>query len=102
MKQKVFVVFDSKVEAYMTPFFCRSKGEALRSWETACNDGQSMMSKHPADYTLFESGEYDDATGRIQQHNALIPLGTAIEAKRVPQEQLPFDGPRAVSRPVSV
>lgn len=90
-KLKVFVVYDSKVGAYMQPFFCRSVGEALRSWESVCNDGKSMMSTHPADFALFEVAEYDEATGRFGQHEALRALGTALEVKKQPEAVLPFD-----------
>lgn len=81
-KLRVYCVYDSKVEAYMQPFFCKTAGEALRSWESVCNDGKSMMSTHPADFTLFETAEFDEATGRFSQHSALRSLGTALEAKR--------------------
>lgn len=79
---KVYVVYDSKVGAYDKPFFMRSNGECLRGWETVCNDGKSMMSLYPTDYTLFESGEYDESTGRVNQYDALRPLSTALEAKK--------------------
>lgn len=78
-KMKVFVVHDSKVSAYMQPFFARTIGEAMRMWETTCNDGRSMMSTHPSDFSLFEVAEYDEYTGRFEQHEVLKSLGTALE-----------------------
>lgn len=81
-KLKMFSVYDSKVEAYTPPFYCRTIGEAMRNWETTCNDGKSMMSNHPADYTLFEVGEYDESTAKVSPLGALKNLGCAIEAKR--------------------
>lgn len=88
-KQKMFCVFDVKVGAYAQPFFMRTAGEALRSWEEACNDSQSMMCKHPADYTLFEVGEFDDNSGRVATYEVLKPLSTAIEVKRAAPEAQP-------------
>lgn len=90
-KLKVFVVYDSKVEAYMQPFFCRTIGEAMRNWEAVCNDGKSMMSTHPADFTLFEIAEYDEDKGRFNQFDALKSLGSAIEAKKQPSESIPMN-----------
>lgn len=78
---KVFVVFDSKVEAYMQPFFCKSVGEAERSWISVCNDGKSMMSTHPKDFTLFQTAEFDEASGRFEQLPALVPISNGVEAK---------------------
>lgn len=100
MKLKVFTVYDSKIGAYMTPFFARAVGEAMRNWESACNDPESMMCKHPADYTLFETAEFDDSTGVITPLQTLHSLGLATTAKRPPspdsQEPLPFPrSPRA-------
>jgi len=81
-KLRVFVVFDSKVGAYMQPFFARASGEALRSWDVLVNDGQSAMSKFPADFTLLETGTFDDETGRFEQHEVLRSVATALETKR--------------------
>lgn len=89
-KLKVFVVHDSKVAAYMQPFFCRTVGEALRTWEATCNDGRSMMSSHPADFTLFEVAEYDEATGCFVPHQVHVNLGKALEQKKLSEEPTPM------------
>lgn len=81
MKLKMFCVYDSKAEAFMQPFFMNSTGEAVRSWQDVVNDPKTQFNKHPADFTLFELGEYDDSSGSIAMHNAKIPLGTALEHK---------------------
>lgn len=96
MKQKIYAVYDSKAEFYGQPFFQRTVGEAVRSWETVCNDGQSAMSKFPADYTLFEIGEYDQETGKITPHHVLKSIATGLDAKKTAIEQtaLPFPQPR--------
>lgn len=78
MKQKIFTVFDVKAQAYMTPFFMQSTGQAVRAFEDTVNDPKSAFNKHPEDYTLFETGIYDDATSLITNHDALVSLGTAL------------------------
>ena len=70
MKLKVFSIFDSKAEAFNTPFFFNMTGQALRAFEDLAKDPQAAISKHPEDYTLFEIGEFDTDTGQ------LIPLPT--------------------------
>lgn len=90
MKHKVFCVYDSKVEAYMTPFVFRSTGEALRSFETTVNDPQSNLCRHPADFTLFEIGEFQEEDGTIAPYSAKKSLGLALDFKKQPQEQLPM------------
>lgn len=86
-KLKVYVIHDSKVGAFQQPFFARSPGEALRTWEVVANDGKSMISNHPGDFTLFETGIFDDETGRFTQHQALVSMGVAIEMKKQPPHQ---------------
>lgn len=83
MKLKIFTAYDSKVEAYLQPFFMRSTGEAIRAWTELANNSEHLFSKHPADYTLYEIGEYDDTTGHVVPHQAFKNLGTALEFKRV-------------------
>lgn len=90
MTQKVFTVYDSKVGAYMQPFFMRSKGEALRAFESAVNDPQTMFCKHPQDYVLFEIGEYDELHGLLIPHSAPQSVVVAIELKKTPVEQVPM------------
>lgn len=79
---KIFCVYDSKVECYMQPFFMQTKGAALRAWESTVNDPSTQFNKHPADFTLFEIGEYDENTGRILSYDSPLSLGVAIELKR--------------------
>lgn len=82
MITKIFVVYDSKVEAYMQPQFYRSKGEALRAFEGACNQKDTQFNSHPEDFTLFYVGEYDDSTATIIQPKTPESLGVAIEYKK--------------------
>lgn len=60
MIMQVFTVFDAAVGAYLQPFFCRSKGEATRSFGEACNDKSKPFFNHPLDFTLVYLGEWDD------------------------------------------
>ena len=79
MKHKVFTTYDSKVGAYLQPFVMRSRGEAMRAFESICNDGKSQFCLHPDDFTLFEIGEYDELSGNIVPHEAKISLGLALD-----------------------
>lgn len=76
---QIFTVYDTAVEAYMQPFFMRSKGEAIRSFEAACKDPEHNFAKNPTDFVLFWIGSYDDETAQITQDNPPVSLGTALE-----------------------
>lgn len=88
---QVYAVFDKAVGAYLPPFYTRSKGEALRSFSDACNDGKSNFTRYPNDYTLFHLGVYDDAGGNFQTFDpvrvisaveCLAPSAEVIERQR--------------------
>ena len=82
MLLKIFSVYDSKVGAYMQPFFMRSKGEAIRGFTEIANDGKSSISVHPEDYTLFELGEFFDDSGVLSAHKTPISIGLALDFVR--------------------
>ena len=83
MKIKMFTVFDSKVGAYLQPFFMQSTGAAMRAFEDSCNDPQMQFNKHPADFTLFEIGEYDDSDASVILLENKISLVSALECLAV-------------------
>jgi len=77
----------------MNPFLVPHAGAALRSWEEIVNDGQSVMSKYPADFTLFELGSFDSDTGKFDQHENPVNMGQAVNFKKVaPQGELGLVG----------
>lgn len=77
----MFAVYDSAAEAYGTPFFIKTTGEAIRGFAQATNDPKSQLHAHPQDYTLFELGEYDELSAQITQLVAPKSLGKALEYK---------------------
>lgn len=82
MISKIYAIYDSKLEAYMQPFFMQSKGQAVRAFTDTVNDDKTQFWKHPEDFTLFELGEYDDSTGKVSSYATNISLGVALEYKK--------------------
>lgn len=80
-KSMVYAVYDSKVKFFHFPMFMRNRGEALRSWAEAANDGKTQISSHPEDFALMELGEFDDQTGKIEMLSVPESLGLAIQFK---------------------
>lgn len=78
-KHVVMSIFDSKAEAYLPPFFTVSRGVGIRSFSDAAQDEKHEFSRHAGDYTLFELGEFDLKSGRFEQYDAAVNLGTAIQ-----------------------
>lgn len=61
-----FAVHDKAVGAYLPVFFARSKGEAIRSFETAANSQEHQFAKNAGDYTLYHVGSFDDNSGMLE------------------------------------
>lgn len=81
MKQNVYAIFDSKVVAYLQPFFMRAHGEAVRAVCQAANDPNTNFCRYPADFTLFQVAEYDDSTGAFMKLDAYVNLGNVAALK---------------------
>jgi len=87
---KIFSVYDSKINAFTKPFFCRTKGEAMRGFIDEVNRTDSMLNKHPGDYTLMELGEWDDVKGDVSNHktNSNICNGLEVLESAPPSQPL--------------
>jgi hypothetical protein len=83
---KMFSVYDTKAEAYHQPFCTTTQSLAIRSFMDTANDESTSIGKHPADFTLFYMGEYDDHTASFNLEDTKISLGVASEF--VGKEQL--------------
>ena len=88
MNLSIFMIYDSKAEAYLQPFFSQSQGTALRSFIDLANDPQHEFCKHAEDYTLFFCGTFDPLTGHFDLTvpkalgNALVMRDTARDHDR--------------------
>ncbi len=75
----VFSVFDSKVGAFLTPFFCRNRAVALRSFTSAAQEVGSDFNRYAGDYSLFEIGEWMPEEGKFAPHDAKVNLRLASQ-----------------------
>ena len=86
MITKVFSVYDTKAEAYVSPFFFPAVGLAIRGFVDEANNPNSQINKHPTDFALFELGEFDDSSGVFTCLPAPRNLGLAHEFLAVGQD----------------
>lgn len=63
MKKYAFSIYDSKAQTFNPPIFATTKGEAIRSLMDEVNNPSSMLSRHAADFGLYEIGSFDTETG---------------------------------------
>lgn len=83
-----FSVFDRKAEAFGRPFFEKTRGLAIRSFQSAANDAESAMSKYPNDFVLYEVGAFDDQLGGFIPGWKQAELGSALQLTASPAPEL--------------
>jgi len=66
MLQQIFTIYDSKIEAYLQPFFMPTKGAAIRAVTDTLASPDHIFAKHPEDYTLFHLGSYEDGKSTFE------------------------------------
>lgn len=79
---KILSVYDNKAESYSPPMCFKTKGEAIRAFETTCKDPQSQFAMYSDDFTLIEIGEFNEQTGVLTPAGKLILLANASEFKK--------------------
>lgn len=64
-------VRDSAAELFGQPFFCPSRGVALRSFADEVNRAapDNALCVHPDDFVLYELGSFDESTGLFSCHD---------------------------------
>lgn len=75
---KVFAVLDMKMGRFMSPFTTVNAGVACRMFSDSFGP-DSVVTKHPEDFALYELGEFDEETGYLQAHVAPTNLGLAVQ-----------------------
>lgn len=89
MVLQVFSVYDSKLKAFMLPFFQQNIALAIRAFKTGANDPESQLCGHPEDFSLHHLGDFDDELGVFRLLDVKVNLGLAAQFKvksNVPSE----------------
>lgn len=82
MKLNIYTVYDSKAETYTPPWFQHKEQMAIRTFGDCCNDKGHTFGMHPADYTLFAIGEFDDITGEITQ-DKIVSITNGLQLQEI-------------------
>ncbi len=87
MQTQMFVIYDSKANAYLQPWFLPTTPMAIRAFTDCIRDPKHNFGAHPEDYTLFDIGTYDDQNAKIHS-KAPVALGNGIEYVRQPEQTI--------------
>lgn len=79
---KVYSFYDVRVSAYMTPFFARADGEAIRLADQEANRDGSQIAGYPEDYSVYRVGTWDEGTGRLEREQEPVPIVQCRELVR--------------------
>lgn len=66
MKQLIFAIRDSKVGAFMQPWFAPNKEVACRLFGDLVRESGHQVNLHPEDYSLYYIGLWDPKEGSVQ------------------------------------
>lgn len=65
MLLNAYTLYDCKALTYSPPFYATAHGQAVRLTMDLANDLQTTVGRHPADFSLFCVGQWNDATGGL-------------------------------------
>ncbi len=82
LKLQMFSIHDSAAEAYITPFFLPNIEMAKRSFQNCVNDPNHQFHMAPADFTLFDLGEFETTSGKLILNSSPKSLGNGVSFKK--------------------
>lgn len=85
MMTKVFAIYDHKAKFFGAPFVMQQVGLAVRAFNDLVNEPGTSVSKHPADFSLFEVGSYDDSTAAMTSLVPHVLLGHGSDFRPTPE-----------------
>jgi hypothetical protein len=79
MIHNIFSVYDNKAEAFLPPFVLPKHEMAIRTFADSINNPETQLFLHPADYTLFTLGTFDDELGKITYEKTSLHNGVELQ-----------------------
>lgn len=89
---RVYTVHDSAANAYMTPFFAKTRAVAIRMLEQSCADTSHIFFQHSQHFKLFEIGSFDEVSGMLSHFEPDYVVGAhEVVAKLALEEDFVTD-----------
>lgn len=60
---KAYCIFDKAVKAFNAPMFVQNEAQAVRAFSDTVNSDETVIFRHPEQFSLSYIGELDDQTG---------------------------------------
>lgn len=78
-KVSLYSIHDSKVGVYNAPFVQANDNAAIRAFTDEVNNPDSLLNRHPEDFTLFCLGSYDDDVATSTLFPVSIVSGLSVK-----------------------
>lgn len=90
MRLKVYSIYDSVARMYDRPMCFRNDEEAKRSFIDLVENDQTVLARHPSNFSLVSIGEFDDSDASLRPQDNVYTVMTAIEVAgaKAAEEQL--------------
>lgn len=88
----VFSIHDEKAEAFLPPFILPNANMAKRVFADCINSDTHQFGSNPADFTLFELGQFDDSEGQFLLQRTKKSLGNGVEFRSLDRPKSPEIG----------
>lgn len=80
MKKLVYSIRDNKMGSFNVPVLIENDAVAVRQFgDLISRGGDSVMSIHPEDFTLYKLGEFDSSTGKFTNLDCPSALATGSD-----------------------
>lgn len=79
VRQMAFSIFDEKASAYNLPFFYPQVPLAVRAFTDMLQNPNSVVSRHPADFSLYSIGSFDDNSGKLESSTEPVFIARGSE-----------------------
>lgn len=76
---QAFSVYDEKAQSYNLPFFYPQINLAVRALTDSLQNPDSIVARHPEDFTLYHIGTFNDLTGKMESFVEPRPVCRATE-----------------------
>lgn len=77
MLLNAYTIYDTKALSYNAPFFFSTDGQAVRALQDLASDVNTMIGKHPRDFTLFRVGVFDTNKAEL---TGVVPFVHIVDA----------------------
>lgn len=81
MNNGIYAIYDEKAKYYQAPFVVGNDEVAIRLLDTEMQNKNSMLAKHPNDFTLYRIGWFDDQAGSVTPCEPKDNLGKASNVR---------------------